>query len=257
MSIQSPVALSAPEEGSHAESRGDDYRQSPPDLAQSISRLIHNGEFRPGDHLGAVELAARFGVSRGPVREALRLLESRHLVRIVPQKGAFVTALQDDEAREVMAIREVLFGRLAEFAAERAEENHFADMDKELAALELLAQDAQTQPAVFQRATYRFIGVMHRAAKSLRLTRLIRDLSEGLGDTFGHLSMATQDMRLAEFRNYQSLNKLIKDRDVAKAGQQARRMHAIGSARARELQALFPASGEVVLKGRRRRPRAA
>ena len=226
---------------------------SPPELAQEIRRLIQSGEFKAGDHLGTVELASRFGVSRGPVREALRLLESRHLVRVLPQQGAFVTALAAEEAQEVMEIREVLFGRLAELTAERADPEQLAAIDERLANLDRLAQAPDTTPHAFQKGTYDYIGIMYQAARSPRLVRMIRDMTEGLGNMYGHLSMATRDMRLAELKTYQVLTKALKDRDPMRAGQQARRMHSQGVARARELQTLMPPSGDIVFKGRRRR----
>lgn len=49
-------------------------------LEQEIERVILGGEFAPGDHINEKELALRFGISRGPVREALRSLDSSGLV---------------------------------------------------------------------------------------------------------------------------------------------------------------------------------
>ncbi len=226
---------------------------SPPDIAKAIRRLIRSGEFEPGHHLGTVELAQRFGVSRGPIREALRILESRHLVRIVPAKGAFVIPLADEEAFEVMQLRGVLFGLLAELTAERGVEADLAELGEKLQRLEDMSNRLTATPQEFWRATIDYALVMHRAARSPRLARTMNDLSGGLSNAYGHLSFATRDMQRIELRAYRKLTRAIQDRNPTRAAQLAREMLADGVARARELQALMPSASEIVFKGRRRR----
>jgi DNA-binding FadR family transcriptional regulator len=60
------------------------------EIAFRLQAAILDGEFPPGTHLQQDELCARFGVSRTPVREALRKLQAQHLVDLVPNKGATV-----------------------------------------------------------------------------------------------------------------------------------------------------------------------
>lgn len=230
-------------------------RLSPPEIARIIRRLIRSGEFLPGDHLGTVELAERFAVSRGPVREALRLLESRALVRILPQKGAFVMALLDQEVGELMEAREVVFSALAELAAERASRAQIDRLRRELRALKQLSDSPETSAEAFMAATYAYVAVLYKSARNSRLTQLIRDMSEGAGHAFGHLSMATQEMRRQEYAAYQILTEAVANRDPAAAHRAARRMHADGVRRARELQAALPGPRTVEFRGRRRRNR--
>jgi phosphonate utilization transcriptional regulator len=73
-----------------------------------IERLILAGELPPGAKLTEALLAERLGVSRGPVREALRLLERSGLVRQEKNRGAYVRDLAPDEAAEIYALRAVL-----------------------------------------------------------------------------------------------------------------------------------------------------
>jgi DNA-binding GntR family transcriptional regulator len=230
---------------------------SPPALAAEIRRLIQTDEFRPGDHLGTVELAERFGVSRGPVREALRLLESLNLIRIVPRKGAFVIAPSDRETVEVMDIREVLFALLAQKCAASRGKDDLVKLKQNLSNLDALAKAQDTEPGVFMRATFQFVGAMYHASSSPRLAQFIKDLSEGGGALYGHLSMATRDMRIAEFKAYQALYLAIEDQDGDAAFAQARQMHMSGCQRARELYRLLPApranADEPIFRGRRRK----
>lgn len=209
--------------------------RSPPIIAERIRDTIRAGALPPGSHLGAGELAERFGVSRGPVREALRLLESTGLVRIVPQKGAFVVALGDDDLRELLSIREVLFAALAEHCAERATPVDLTLLKRSLVKIAALATRTECTPREFQLMTDRFVAKMYRIAAVPRLTRMIQDVSAGPAEVWGHLAVATREMRLVELRGYQRLFKAIQAADRAATFEAARVMHADGVNRATEL----------------------
>jgi DNA-binding GntR family transcriptional regulator len=79
-------------------------------VVEQLTDEIVTGNLVPGRKLSEPELAAVYGVSRGPVREALRILEGHGLVRIVPGKGATVTKLTRDEIVETYDIRVELEG---------------------------------------------------------------------------------------------------------------------------------------------------
>lgn len=229
--------------------------RSPPQIAEQIRESIRGGGLPPGSHLGAGELAERFGVSRGPVREALRLLESTGLVRIVPQKGAFVIALGDDEVREVLQLREVLFALLAERCAEHASAADLVDLKRVMVKIAALAARADGGPRDFQRMTERFVAKMYRIAQLPRLTRALQDLSAGPVEIWGHLAVATGEMRHIELRGYQRLFETIRSGDGGSAFAAARRMHADGVARALELNRVTQATrgAPIELKRTRRR----
>jgi DNA-binding GntR family transcriptional regulator len=97
------------------------------------------GLLQPGTKLGETELAARYGVSRGPLREAIRRLESRRLLERIPHVGTRVASLKIGDLIEIYRVREALEGMAARLAAE--------DMtDTEVSGLwELLAQHEQQQ----------------------------------------------------------------------------------------------------------------
>jgi phosphonate utilization transcriptional regulator len=83
-----------------------------------LERMILSGELAPGDKLTEVALAARLGVSRGPLREAFRVLEQAGLVRTEKNRGVYVRDIPVDEAIEIFdlraAIDELVGRRLAE-----------------------------------------------------------------------------------------------------------------------------------------------
>jgi len=102
------------------ERRGDaatlDRRTLAQRLVDELRQAIYDGDLAPGTRLQEAELAARFGVSRTPLREALKLLTSDGLVEIAANRGARVTELSIEELAEtfpVMGALEALAGELA------------------------------------------------------------------------------------------------------------------------------------------------
>lgn len=85
-------------------------------LVAPLREMILNGELRPGDKVPEEELCARFGVSRTPIREALKVLAAEGVLQILPHRGAIVaqiTKAQIDELFPIMAALERLAGGLA------------------------------------------------------------------------------------------------------------------------------------------------
>src|SRR3954470_11612804 len=76
----------------------------PLQVAERIGQSIVDEQFAPGERLKEVELALSFGVSRATIREALRLLEKRGLVSILPQRGARVNDLSPKELEDLFEI---------------------------------------------------------------------------------------------------------------------------------------------------------
>jgi DNA-binding GntR family transcriptional regulator len=77
-------------------------------VTERLRDSIVNGSLEPGSQLSEVELATRFGVSRGPVREALQRLIQEGLVRSEPHRGVFVPVLSDDDVRDIYLARSAL-----------------------------------------------------------------------------------------------------------------------------------------------------
>lgn len=87
--------------------------------AEEIRKLIFDGELKDGQPIRQDFLAARLGISRTPIREALVQLETEGLVRSVPHKGAVVTGLSLEEIRETFELRELLEPALLKASAPR------------------------------------------------------------------------------------------------------------------------------------------
>ena len=112
----------------------------PRSIAEQLKQLIYAGEFRAGDRLNEAALAVRMGTSRGPIREAIRILTGTGLVTPVVNRGVFVRKVSVKEMLEIYDLRALVFG----FAAERACE-HVTDRERALFEALLEGMDRAAQ----------------------------------------------------------------------------------------------------------------
>jgi GntR family transcriptional regulator of gluconate operon len=99
------------------------YLQQPLSLpeatAAAVRKALLSGDLRPGDRLREADLAEQLGISRGPVREALRILEQQGVVCIEPRRGAYVRELSVEDAVEVYTLRAALEGLAVRLGVEQ------------------------------------------------------------------------------------------------------------------------------------------
>ena len=91
---------------------------------------ILKGRYQKGDELVECTIGKEMGVSRTPVREAIRQLELEGLVQLIPNKGAFVTGISASDVRDIYLIRSRLEGRAARMAAEHISSEQLAEMEE-------------------------------------------------------------------------------------------------------------------------------
>jgi DNA-binding GntR family transcriptional regulator len=118
---------------SHAEPSSDsdgrlNHRPLREVVAAEIRAMIVSGEIGPGERLVEDKLAAELGVSRNPVREAIRSLEATGLVDVVPRKGAYACLVDGDDIRQIQELRAAINGWAAELAAARRTDDHLRRM---------------------------------------------------------------------------------------------------------------------------------
>jgi phosphonate utilization transcriptional regulator len=109
-------------------------------LEREIERLILSGDLAPGERINEIQLATRFGTSRGPVREAIRSLEANGLVELVRNRGVFVRRLSVEEAVEIYDVRAALFGLAGRLLAQRATPALLAELETRLQAMDKAAE---------------------------------------------------------------------------------------------------------------------
>ena len=126
----------------------------------TLRRAIITGEFAPGERLMEISLANRLGVSRTPVREAIRKLELEGLVIMIPRKGAQVAKITEKSLRDVIEIRCVLEEFAASLACERITEEgkeklkeahrQFVEAAQTNDIIDIVEKDEQFHDAIFQ-----------------------------------------------------------------------------------------------------------
>lgn len=94
--------------------------------------MITRGDLKPGDRLVEDHLAEQLGVSRNPVREAIRALENTGLVEVRPRKGAYVSSFDLDDVRKLLQLRALLEAYAAELAAENGDAEGLARLTQVL-----------------------------------------------------------------------------------------------------------------------------
>lgn len=107
-------------------------------LAEQVSNAILAGEFSPGARLDEQQLAQRFGVSRTPVREALRQLATSGLIELRPRRGALVASLTHEEVETMFAAMAEMEGACARLSALRmtpAERNQLEALQDSMSML--------------------------------------------------------------------------------------------------------------------------
>jgi DNA-binding GntR family transcriptional regulator len=114
-----------------------------PAIAEELKHLIYTGQIQPGERLNEAALALRMGTSRGPIREAIRLLTGLGLVTAVPNRGVFVRQISVREMLELYELRALLFGFAAERACEHLEDVHRAELEQLLNQMDAACDAAE------------------------------------------------------------------------------------------------------------------
>jgi DNA-binding GntR family transcriptional regulator len=97
-------------------------------VADEIRAMIRDRQLQPGERLLEDRLAEQLGVSRNPVREAIRVLENTGLVEVRPRRGAYVASLDHERAVELLELRSVLEAFAAQLAAQRRTGEQLAEI---------------------------------------------------------------------------------------------------------------------------------
>jgi DNA-binding GntR family transcriptional regulator len=106
-----------------------DQRTLSDDVEKIIRKMILNGELKPGERINQAQLAEKFNISRGPIREALRLLQNEGLIKHTTNKGTFVTTLSKQDAFEIYTLRGLLEGEASQLALPYLTESDFTKLE--------------------------------------------------------------------------------------------------------------------------------
>lgn len=113
-----------------------------------LERMILDGELRSGDRLDERDLADRFGVSKGPVREAARFLQHDGLVDAVVHEGIYVRSLSLEDALDLYDLRAMLAGHICARLAARVREDQKAELRDYIDRMDAARDDAEAYVAL-------------------------------------------------------------------------------------------------------------
>ena len=143
-------------------------------ILETIREAILRGALKPGEKVAEPELAERFGISRTPIREAFRQLESEGYLTVIPRKGAVVTALSERDVEEFYAIKSILEGYAARMAASNLSVKDIDRLEAINDRLEQLARVGDVK--TFFRVHNEFHELFIRASGNEKLLELIGQL---------------------------------------------------------------------------------
>lgn len=200
------------------------------DAYERLVQEIRQGALKPGDRLVETDLAQRLGLSRTPVREAIRQLESDGLVSHQPRAGATVRQLDYAEITELYEMRTVLEGTAARFAARAASDVELAELDAINAEMRA-ATDART----LYEANRQFHAVLLNAARNRFLIKSVHAVQKTLL-ILGPSTMEEGDRAAEAIAEHEGIIASLRARDEVQAEHQMRHhIEAAHRARLRQL----------------------
>ncbi len=154
----------------------DGYKPLRDIVFETLREAIINQTLKPGERLMEIQLAEEMGVSRTPVREAIRKLELEGLVVMVPRKGAYVAGISMKDIHEVYELRSALEALAASLAAVRITDEELEEMERQMVREAKETEENNLQGIVSIDTT--FHDLLYQAAHNQRLGQFINILQE-------------------------------------------------------------------------------
>lgn len=197
----------------------DNYKPLREIVFEAIREAIINRTLKPGERLMEIQLAEEMGVSRTPVREAIRKLELEGFLVMIPRKGAYVAGLSMKDIADVFEIRAALEGLAAGLAAERITEEELEELERLLVKIGecILSNDLN---AVIEQDT-EFHDVLFKATRNERLVQIVSNLREQI-QRYRTASLSSPGRMKLALEEHKQIVEALSERDVEKAQRLAR-----------------------------------
>ena len=153
-----------------------EYLPLPDVVFNTLRQAILRGELKPGERLMEIQLANKLGVSRTPIREAIRKLELEGLVLMIPRKGAEVAEITEKSLRDVLEVRRALEELAVELVCEKITEEQIQDLKD--AAEEFKESLESGDITRIAEADVKFHDVIYMATDNQKLIQLLNNLRE-------------------------------------------------------------------------------
>jgi DNA-binding GntR family transcriptional regulator len=187
-----------------------DYKPLGDVVFEYLRDAILTGKLKPGERLMEIQLAEKLGVSRTPVREAMKKLEQENFIEMVPRKGAYVKDINAKDMLEVLEIRKLLEGFAAFQAAANMSEKDLKEMEKLTEKFDkaVLLEDKEG----LIETDNKFHDIIYRSTKNDKLKELIKSLQDQF-HRFRIIYFSEFDDYRQISKGHQDIIKAIKDRD--------------------------------------------
>jgi DNA-binding GntR family transcriptional regulator len=162
------------------------YRGLLDEVAARIRARIFCGDLLDGQRIVERDLAVEMGTSRGPIRDALRVLEQEGLVTTAPRRGTYVASLTTADALEILAIREALEPVAVSFLLDQNQTAHFELLRAVVDRLDVAARAKDWNAAIL--LDLEFHGLIFQLCGQRRLLRIWDSLKTPMLQLFGKLS---------------------------------------------------------------------
>ncbi len=142
----------------------------------TLREAILKGELKPGERLMELQLAAKLGVSRTPIREAIRMLELEGLAVTVPRKGAEVARMTEKDMEDVLQIREALDELAASIACRQITPEELSELRKTAKEFEEYTKTGDVKRIA--EVDVRFHDIIYQATRNPKLVAMLSNLRE-------------------------------------------------------------------------------
>ena len=181
----------------------------------TLRQAILRGELQPGERLMEIQLAQRLGVSRTPVREAIRKLELEGLVLMLPRRGAEVAEITRQDLEDVLEVRAALEELAVKDACEHITDEQLQDLKK--AANEFKRSLEGTDLVACAEADIHFHEIIYAATNNKRLVQMLNNLREQM---YRYRMENLKDKRTYRtlVEEHDAIRRALKKHDKEKAG---------------------------------------
>lgn len=160
----------------HFEVNMDEYLPLRDVVFKTLRQAILKGELEPGERLMEIQLAERLGVSRTPIREAIRKLELEGLVLMIPRKGAEVAKISEDNLRDVLEVRRSLEELAIDLACQRMTPEELESLQETEALFSKAIEEGDTMKIAQMDEKYH--EIIYDSTKNQKLVQILNNLRE-------------------------------------------------------------------------------
>ena len=160
----------------HFEVNMDEYLPLRDVVFKTLRQAILKGELEPGERLMEIQLAERLGVSRTPIREAIRKLELEGLVLMIPRRGAEVAKISEKNLRDVLEVRRSLEELAIDLACQRIQEEELETLRE--AQKEFAAAVAAGDAMEIAQTDEKFHEIIYSGTGNQKLMQILSNLRE-------------------------------------------------------------------------------